>query len=88
LSDEIEEGWEGCLSVPGCAACVPLHTPALRRLRSAGQADSARRAASTRAWSSTNATTSIGILYPMRMRDFRMFGYTEVLFPDSDARDE
>jgi peptide deformylase len=29
-----------------------------------------------------------GILYPMRMEDMRMFGYTDILFPDADGRDE
>jgi peptide deformylase len=29
-----------------------------------------------------------GILYPMRMEDMRMFGYTDILFPDADPRDE
>jgi peptide deformylase len=30
----------------------------------------------------------IGKLYPMRVRDFRQFGYTSVLFPELDAGDE
>jgi peptide deformylase len=30
----------------------------------------------------------IGVLYPMRIRDFRNFGFTDVLFPDQDVRDE
>ena len=29
-----------------------------------------------------------GILYPMRMRDLRMFGYTDVLFPDAEVIEE
>jgi peptide deformylase len=30
----------------------------------------------------------MGVLYPMRVRDFRYFGYTEVLFPALDASDD
>ena len=58
--DEIEEGWEGCLSVPGMRGVVPRYQQ-LRysRLRRARQAVRARRVrTSTRAWCSTSATTS------------------------------
>jgi peptide deformylase len=30
----------------------------------------------------------LGILYPMRMRDFRSFGFTEVLFPGQNLQDD
>ncbi len=35
-----------------------------------------------RAWCSTSATDLDGVLYPMRVRDFRRFGFTDVLFPE------
>ena len=35
-----------------------------------------------------NATILWGKLYPMRMRDFSQFGFTEVLFPDIGAAEE
>ena len=59
LSDEIEDGWEGCLSVPGLRGVVPaLSAAALSRPRSGGPGrSSARSAVFTRASSSTNATT-------------------------------
>jgi len=89
LSDETEEGWEGCLSVPGLRGRVRRYT----RLRYAGFDPQGR--AIQREASGFHARVVQhecdhldGILYPMRMEDMRMFGYTEVLFPDSDARDE
>ena len=41
-----------------------------------------------RAWSSTNATTWTASCIRCACDDMRMFGYTDVLFPDVDARDE
>ena len=83
LSDEMEEGWEGCLSVPGLRGVVARHT----RLRYQGvdqfgqpilrEADGFHARVVQHECDHLN-----GILYPMRMKDFSRFGYTEVLFPD------
>ena len=83
LGDEMEEGWEGCLSVPGLRGVVPRHA----RLRyegfdAAGQ-PIARDVSGFHARVVQHECDHLqGILYPMRMRDFRQFGYTDILFPD------
>ena len=83
LGDEIEEDWEGCLSVPGLRGVVPRHA----RLRYRGFDLEGRLI--EREVSGFHARVVQhecdhldGILYPMRVRDFARFGYTEVLFPD------
>ncbi len=89
LSDELEEDWEGCLSVPGLRGMVPRHA----RLRYQGCDE--RGNPIDRSVSGFHARVVqhecdhlIGILYPMRIRDFSRFGFTEVLFPDSPPIDE
>ncbi len=83
LGDEMEEGWEGCLSVPGLRGWVPRY----KRLRYQGFDEAGR--AIDREVEGFHARVVQhevdhldGILYPMRVRDFSRFGYTEVLFPD------
>jgi len=85
LSDDMEEGWEGCLSVPGLRGVVPRY----RRLRYEGfdpQGRPIRReVVDFHARVVQHECDHLaGILYPMRMRDFSRFGYTDVLFPDLD----
>jgi peptide deformylase len=83
LSDALEEGWEGCLSVPGLRGVVPRYA----RLRYTGF-DAAgspidRTVAGFHARVVQHECDHLdGILYPMRVRDFGRFGYTDVLFPD------
>jgi peptide deformylase len=83
LSDEMEDGWEGCLSVPGLRGVVPRH----RRLRYRGL-DPAGRLVDREVEGFHARVVQHecdhldGILYPMRVRDFTRFGFTEVLFPD------
>jgi peptide deformylase len=89
LTDEMEEGWEGCLSVPGLRGVVPRWT----RLRYSGfDADGgpiAREAAGFHARVVQHECDHLdGILYPMRIRDFTRFGYTDVLFPDADIPED
>ena len=83
LSDAIEDGWEGCLSVPGFRGVVPRWT----RLRYNGFDPQGR--AMVRECSGFHARVVQhecdhldGILYPMRIADMRQFGFTDVLFPD------
>jgi peptide deformylase len=89
LGDETEEGWEGCLSVPGLRGLVPRWT----RLRYEGFDPDGRPI--RREVDGFHARVVqhecdhlAGILYPMRMRDLSRFGYTDVLFPGVDAPDE
>lgn len=84
LSDEVEDGWEGCLSVPGLRGLVPRW----RHLRYTGF-DSYGQSID-RAVEGFHARVVQhecdhldGVLYPMRIRDFRSFGFTEELFPES-----
>src|SRR5450756_124206 len=89
LSDEMEDGWEGCLSVPGMRGVVPRY--ALLRYRGYDQHGSVidRSAEGFHARVVQHECDHlIGVLYPMRIRDFSHFGYTEVLFPDSAPIDE
>ena len=89
LDDEMEEAWEGCLSVPGMRGVVPRFA----RLRYSGFDESG--AAIDRTVEGFHARVVQhecdhldGILYPMRMRDMSLFGFVDVLFPGQDLVDE
>ena len=70
---------------PACAAsCRAGRASAIAASTSRAGRSSARPRAFMRASSSTSAITCVGILYPMRVRDFSRFGFTSVLFPDLD----
>jgi peptide deformylase len=89
LGDELEDGWEGCLSVPGMRGLVPRHL----RLRYSGFDQSGKRiereASDFHARVVQHECDHLdGILYPMRIRDMRMFGFTEQLFPGEDIADD
>ena len=86
IGNAMEEGWEGCLSVPGLRGVVPRHA----RIRYSGY--DARGQRIDREAEGFHARVVqhecdhlIGMLYPMRVRDFSRFGYTSVLFPGLDA---
>jgi peptide deformylase len=86
LGAEEEEGWEGCLSVPGLRGVVPRW----KRIRYTGfdpYGDPIERTAEGfhARVVQHECDHLIGMLYPMRVRDFRQFGFTEVLFPGLDA---
>ena len=85
LGDEEEEGWEGCLSVPGLRGVVPRW----RRIRYQGLDPMGqpidREAEGFHARVVQHECDHlIGRLYPMRVRDFTRFGFTSVLFPELD----
>ncbi len=85
LGDE-EEDWEGCLSVPGLRAMVPRHA----RIRYTGfdpYGDPIERTVEGfhARVVQHECDHLIGMLYPMRVRDFTRFGFTEVLFPGIEA---
>ncbi len=89
LSDDTEEGWEGCLSVPGMRGLVPRYT----RLRYQGRDQ--RGQAIDRAVSGFHARVVQhevdhldGVLYPTRIRDLRQFGFNEELFPGQTLVDD
>lgn len=89
VGEEIEDGWEGCLSVPGLRGVVPryirLHYTGfdqfgepMDRLVSGFHARVVQHECDHLA----------GILYPMRITDLNKFGYTDVLFPGQDIQDD
>ena len=89
FGEEEEEGWEGCLSVPGMRGWVPRW----KRLYYSGQDESGRRF--ERRVDGFHARVVQhecdhldGILYPMRIRDFRRFGFTDVLNLPGAVADE
>lgn len=89
LGNEMEEGWEGCLSVPGMRGLVPR----FQRLRYQGLDQYGnpidRVASGFHARVLQHECDHLaGILYPMRIRDLRNFGFTEELFPGQDLQDE
>jgi peptide deformylase len=89
LEAEMEEGWEGCLSVPGMRGLVPRY----RRIRYRGRdqygALIEREAEGFHARVVQHECDHLdGVLYPTRIRDLRNFGFTQVLFPDQSELDE
>ena len=89
LDKEIEEGWEGCLSVPGLRGLVPRYV----HIRYQGMDEYG--ALIDRTVSGFHARVVQhecdhldGILYPMRILDMTKFGYTAELFPGQELQDE
>ena len=85
LDDAIEEGWEGCLSVPGLRGVVPRHA----RIRYRGFDLEGRPIDRTAEGFHARVVQHecdhlIGRLYPTRMTDLRKLGFTSVLFPQLD----
>jgi len=89
LGAELEDEWEGCLSVPGMRGVVPRH----RRLRYSGFDEEGRHfERSVEGFHARVVQHECdhldGILYPMRIRDFGKFGFIEELFPGQDLPPE
>ena len=89
LGKEMEEDWEGCLSVPGLRGLVPRFA----QIRYQGRDENGVLIDSTVSGFHARVVQHEcdhldGILYPMRMRDMAKFGYTEELFPDREMQDE
>lgn len=89
ISEEMEDGWEGCLSVPGMRGVVPRYT----RLHYTGFDQFGN--GIDRLVSGFHARVVqhecdhlLGILYPMRITDLSQFGYTDVLFPSQNIVDD
>lgn len=88
LDEEMEDGWEGCLSVPGMRGLVPR----LKRVAYSGfdqyGTPLQRSVSDFHARVVQHECDHLdGILYPMRIRDLRAFGFTAELFPGQDMTD-
>lgn len=89
LGTEVEDGWEGCLSVPGLRSVVPRYTriryegvdPLGMPIQRVAEGFHARVV-------QHECDHLIGRLYPSRIHDFAKFGYTEVLFPGLVDQDD
>jgi len=89
LSDDMDEQFEGCLSVPGLRGVVPRYT----RLHYEGVDQDGRPIVRDAEGFHARVVQHevdhlLGILYPMRITDFSQFGYTSVMFPDLDPDDD
>ena len=89
LTPETESGWEGCLSVPGLRGMVPRYTSVRYIGKDQHGKTIDRSVDSFHARVVQHECDHLnGILYPMRMTDFRTFGFTDVLFPDNAVMEE
>jgi peptide deformylase len=90
LAPDREEGWEGCLSVPGMRGAVPRYTHIFYSGFDPSGAPIEREAEGFHARVVQHEVDHLlGRLYPSRIEDFSKFGFTEVLFPGVDpATDE
>jgi peptide deformylase len=89
LSDAMEEGWEGCLSVPGMRGLVPRYTHLRYQGRDEYGALIDRTVSGFHARVVQHECDHLdGILYPMRIRDMRNFGFNEAMFPGEKVQDE
>ena len=89
LDADLEDGWEGCLSVPGMRGLVPRY----KRLRYRGfdqfGAPIDREVGDFHARVVQHEVDHLdGVLYPLRIRDLRNFGFNEELFPGQQLQDE
>ena len=89
LSQDMEEGWEGCLSVPGLRGAVNRYS----LIRYQGISPTGEPIDRTAEGFHARVVQHecdhlIGRLYPSRITDFTKFGFTEVLFPGMDIGDD
>ena len=89
LSADMDEGWEGCLSVPGMRGLVPRY----RELRYTGTDERGNPIdRSVRDFHARVVQHEVdhldGILYPRRIRDLTQFGFSDVLFPGQDVAED
>ncbi len=89
IGEDEEDGWEGCLSVPGLRGVVPrwskIHYTGFDQY--GDPIDRTVEGFHARVVQH-ECDHLIGKLYPMRVRDFTKFGFTEVLFPGLDASED
>jgi len=89
LGDEMDEGWEGCLSIPGLRGLVPRY----KQIRYQGFDQFGKQIDRTVDGFHARVVQHEcdhlqGVLYPMRIRDLRQFGFAEVLFPGQNQIEE
>jgi peptide deformylase len=89
IDDTLEDGWEGCLSVPGMRGLVPRYA----RLHYIGFDEFGKPIERSAEGFHARVVQHecdhlIGVLYPMRIRDLRQFGFTEELFPGEELVDD
>jgi len=83
LSDEQENGWEGCLSVPGLRGVVPRFTYIKYEGYDAEGNKIEREVEDFHARVVQHECDHLdGILYPMKIEDYRYFGFHEEIFKD------
>jgi peptide deformylase len=86
IGEVVEEGWEGCLSVPGMRGVVPRFARIRYRGVDVKGRPIEREAEGFHARVVQHECDHlVGVLYPMRILDFRRFGFTSVLFPELDG---
>ena len=89
LSDEMEEDWEGCLSVPGMRGLVPRYASLRYQGFDAAGRPIDRGVSGFHARVVQHEVDHLhGILYPMRIRDLRHFGFADTLFPGQNLKDD
>lgn len=89
LGDEMEDGWEGCLSVPGLRGLVPRYSAVRYSGFDPDGNRIEREVAGFHARVVQHECDHLdGILYPMHIKDLRLFGFTDVLFPELAAGDD
>jgi peptide deformylase len=89
LGEALEDDWEGCLSVPGMRGLVPRHTHIRYQGRDENGAPIDRNVSGFHARVVQHECDHLdGILYPMRIRDMKQFGFSAELFPNTEMQDE
>jgi peptide deformylase len=89
LGPDMDEGWEGCLSVPGMRGLVPRYQ-LLRYTGVDAQGEPiARDVSDFHARVVQHEVDHLdGILYPRRIRDLTQFGFSDALFPGQNLADD
>jgi peptide deformylase len=89
IGEQMEDGWEGCLSVPGLRGLVPRYTDMHYRGVDEEGRTIDRRVSGFHARVVQHEVDHLyGILYPMRITDLRRFGFQEELFPGQPVQDD
>lgn len=89
LSEDVEDGWEGCLSIKGMRGLVPRY----KAVRYTGFDETGKSVDRTVGGFHARVVQHEcdhldGILYPMRIQDMRNFGFSAVLFPGENLQDD
>ncbi|MDK2124340.1 peptide deformylase [Parachitinimonas caeni] len=89
IGDEMADDWEGCLSVPGMRGLVPRHTHLRYRGFGLDGQPIDRTVEGFHARVVQHECDHLfGVLYPMRIKDMRQFGFTDVLMPELAGMDD